>query len=588
MKKMKIGSIRNLNIGKKLGVSFILLLLITAFANIYAIVNLKKAGNLSNDLFNGPYQSTTEAMGIERDLVSIGRNISNAIFRDNPQDYKTIILSDFDSINKRLESIKAIDGADTSLITNIESSVSELKQQYETVYGFIEKGDTKKAADLTTLNSEYWAVYEKSAKGASALYDESYNDGIVFDKNVKQTVAKSAIISMILSVFAIVTGIIICLYTTKTLRQPIKEIELAANKMALGEYNFEIHYESEDELGVLSESMRNVSNKTKEMITDTVRILGEVSKGNFNVTTKVEYIGVFKSIKHTLDKITKDLSETISQIDVASQEVEAASDQVSSGSQMLAQGATEQASAIEELSATIMEVSDKVQDTAQNAKKANTLTLSSSREVKEGNEQMKQMIKAMQEISFTSNEISRIIKTIDDIAFQTNILALNAAVEAARAGSAGKGFAVVADEVRNLAAKSAEAAKNTSTLIENSIKAVDNGTGIVDNTAQSLQKIINTTNRTTALVDEIAKACEEEASAITQIKLGIEQISDVVQTNSATSEESAAASQELSGQAQMLKSLIEKFKLKGTKNNSKPDITFKKEDKEYFAMNELE
>ena len=295
--------------------------------------------------------------------------------------------------------------------------------------------------------------------------------------------SKAKFISIALSVFATVAGVVICVYVTKKLRQPIEEIEIAANKMAIGDFDITINYESEDELGILSNSMRQMSNKTKEIINDTVRVLGDVASGNFDTEPEVEYIGVFKNIEKSVVRITNDLSETMSQINVASEEVGAASDQVASGSQMLSQGSTEQASAIQELSATIIEISDKIKGTAKHAGEANVLSLSAGREVEDGNEQMKQMVKSMEEISFASNEIGRIIKTIDDIAFQTNILALNAAVEAARAGSAGKGFAVVADEVRNLAAKSAEAAKNTAILIENSIKAVDKGTKIVDYTA---------------------------------------------------------------------------------------------------------
>lgn len=223
---------------------------------------------------------------------------------------------------------------------------------------------------------------------------------------------------------------------------------------------------------------------------------------------------------------------------------------------MLSQGATEQASAIEELSATIIEIYEKVKDTAKHAGEVNILSLSAQKEVEEGNEQMEQMVKAMEEISYSSNEIGRIIKTIDDIAFQTNILALNAAVEAARAGQAGKGFAVVADEVRNLAAKSAEAAKSTSVLIQKSMESVNNGSKIADNTAISLQRIIETSSKTTELIGEIAKSSDDQAGAINQVTLGVSQISDVIQTNSATAEESAAASEELSGQAQMLKSVL--------------------------------
>ncbi|MEG2786633.1 MAG: methyl-accepting chemotaxis protein [Romboutsia sp.] len=577
---------KNLKIGRKLIISFMILLILMGFTSIYTISKLKQSEKLSHELFSGPYKVTTAAMGVRRDLVSIGRNNANAILRENPQEYRTTILKDFDSIDNRIKEIHSSFEGDSGLIDNLESSIVNLKQQYEQVYSVSEQGNYKGAKDMTAKGTPYYNAYDKCVEDSIAVNDKAEELGNQFNAGVEKASKSATIGSVGISTFTIIAGIVICLYITKSLKDPIEEIEAAADKMAEGDFNIDIEYESKDELGTLADSMRKMSNNTKEIINDTVRVLSEVAGGNFNVEPEVEYVGVFKAIETSVMSITNDLSETMAQINVAAEEVGAASDQVAGGSQMLSQGATEQASAIQELSATIIDISNKIKDTAENARTANSLTANSATQVKEGNEQMKQMVTAMEEISFTSSEIGRIIKTIDDIAFQTNILALNAAVEAARAGEAGKGFAVVADEVRNLAAKSAEAAKNTATLIENSIGAVEKGTGIVDSTAQSLQKIINTTNRTTVVVNDIAKASEEQASAINQVSLGVEQISEVVQTNSATSEESAASSEELSGQAQMLKSLIENFNLKSN-NGFKKSINFNEDETNYFNMNEF-
>ena len=576
----------NLKIGRKLTLAFGILLIISMCTSFYTVSKLKEAGELSHELYRRPYSQTNKTMRIRRDLVSAGRNIGNAMLETNPAKYKVIITKDFESAYENLKKVRETFKGDITLVDNLEKSIGNFEQEYLNVYAVIEQGNYKGAIEMSSENTAYSKAYDKCIEDAIKLNEVADASGAEFNKGVEDTISTATFTAFAISIFNILAGVVICLYVTKKLKQPIEEIEEAANKMAEGDFDINIEYESKDELGALSDSMRQMSIKTKELINDAVYVLNEVASGNFDVSTEMEYIGVFKDIEKSINKITYDLSETMSQINVASEEVGAASDQVASGSQMLSQGATEQASAIQELSATIIEISDKIKGTAENAQEANELTLDSGRQVKDGNEQMKQMVKAMEEISFTSNEISRIIKTIDDIAFQTNILALNAAVEAARAGSAGKGFAVVADEVRNLAAKSAEAAKNTSTLIVNSIEAVDKGTEIVDNTAKSLEKIIDATKQTTVVVEAIAKASEEQASAINQITLGIEQISEVVQTNSATSEESAAASEELSGQAQMLKSLIENFKLKDI-NSSKKHINFNNNEKNYFNMNEF-
>ncbi|MDU7967111.1 MAG: methyl-accepting chemotaxis protein [Paeniclostridium sordellii] len=575
---------KNLKIGKKLGLAFVILLVITAFSSFYVLFNLKKSSQQSHDLFRGPYQVTNNALGVRRDIVSIDQNVMNAVAGNKPKEHEISAQKDFESIDNSIKVLKENSRGDKQLIDNLEAAIANLKQQNQLIYSFLDKGDVANAQKIAvTEGSGYYQAYVDSVNSAKAIYEDEAARGVRFDKEIENTASKAMITSTTMCILSILAGVVICIYITKSLKQPIEELEVAANKMAVGDFDIDINYESKDELGSLSNSMRLMSNNTKDIIDDTVYVLSEIASGNFNVNPEADYIGVFKNIENSVYKITEDLSETMEQINLASEEVGTASNQVSSGSQMLAQGATEQASSIQELSATIIEISEKIKDTAKNAKEANELSLSAGHEVKDGNEQMRHMVKAMQEISFTSNEIGRIIKTIDDIAFQTNILALNAAVEAARAGEAGKGFAVVADEVRNLAAKSAEAAKNTATLIENSIEAVDKGSTIVDNTAISLQKIIDTTNKTIGVVDEIAKSSDEQASAITQVTLGVEQISSVVQTNSATSEESAAASEELSGQAQMLKSLIDKFNLKN--KYSKKSISFSDEDSNAFETN---
>ena len=319
---------------------------------------------------------------------------------------------------------------------------------------------------------------------------------------------------------------------------------------------------NKDETGILADATQDLVHRLSLIIGDVDYLLHEMAGGNLTVhsTCDTAYVGGFTGIHQAMHQLKVELGETLLKISRSSGEVASGSDQVSSGAQALSQGATEQAGSVEELSATIEDIFNQVKANAKSAEDASVQANETAEELKNGRVQMQKMTEAMEEISQTSGEIGKIIKAIEDIAFQTNILALNAAVEAARAGEAGKGFAVVADEVRNLASKSAEASKNTSALIENSNQSVQNGALIAADTKDSLDRIALSSERTVSLINEISRSSKEQADSIGQVNQGIDQISSVVQMNSATAEESAATSEELSGQAQILKQLIDRFR----------------------------
>lgn len=309
-------------------------------------------------------------------------------------------------------------------------------------------------------------------------------------------------------------------------------------------------------------------NRTMEAIAapinEATSVMREMAKGNLTVGMNGEYKGEYARIKNDLNTTIASFNEVLNEINGSAAQVASGSRQISDSAQALSQGSTEQASSIEELTASVEEIAAQTKQNAANADQANKLAISAKEGAAEGNEQMKEMLKAMNDINEASANISKIIKVIDEIAFQTNILALNAAVEAARAGQHGKGFAVVAEEVRNLAARSANAAKETTTLIEGTIVKVEGGTKIANKTADALNRIVDGVARAALLVGEIASASNEQAAGIAQVNQGIMQVSEVVQTNSATSEEGAAASEELSSQAELLKGMVDKFKLKKT------------------------
>lgn len=358
---------------------------------------------------------------------------------------------------------------------------------------------------------------------------------------------------------AIVMGLAIIRMITK----PLHEIEKAAHSMAEGDLNVEITYQSRDEIGSLAENMREMTRGYHSLINDISYMVKAMSKGDFCVNTQdaTAYKGDFAPILKSLDILRDNLSETLQQINESADQVSGSAEQIASGAQVLSQSSTEQANSVEELVASLQGMNNSIHEVVAHVTEGQENLRRTNQQVDTGHEQMQVMQKAMTEINASSNNIQKIIKDIDDIAFQTNILALNAAVEAARAGTAGKGFAVVADEVRNLAQKSAESAKTTAQLIEQSIQAVQKGQTITGEIAQTIDNMAAEAKNSLTLMEQISMASTEQADAVNQVLQGAEQISAVVQTNSATAEESAASSEELSGQANILKELVKKFRL---------------------------
>ena len=351
------------------------------------------------------------------------------------------------------------------------------------------------------------------------------------------------------------TGIAVAL--TKLIRSSFAKLTKAADEMAAGKVDVKIEKDNNDEFGMLMDDIQKVIDGTRYQ----AQIAQEVADGNLTVEVRPrsdeDVMGM------ALKKLVSNNQHALGNIKDAAYQVTTSSSQVASASEALAQGSTEQASAIEQITASIDDVAEKTKQNASQANVAASLMGQAIVDVKKGNEEMQQMVTAMQDINKASENISKIIKVIDDIAFQTNILALNAAVEAARAGEAGKGFAVVAEEVRNLAAKSASAAAETAEMIEDSIAKVEAGSKIAHETAVALEGITEVVKKSETIINEIADASNYQATAIAQIDQAIEQVSQVVQTNSATSQQCAAASIELSNQAGRVREMLAIYKLNG-------------------------
>lgn len=361
----------------------------------------------------------------------------------------------------------------------------------------------------------------------------------------------------------IVLGVIVTLFGFNITRS-VRKLTHVAGKIAAGELNVNVDVTGSDEVAVLGYNISRIVARLKtymEYIDEICDVLLEIGKGNLDFTLEHDYAGEFSRVKDELLRVQELLSQTLHEVVVAADQVSTGAEQVSIGAQSQAQGATEQAASAEQLTATVAQISEQINSSTHHLESANEEMTAVVTEIRSGDQKMEHMLQAMNEITQSSLEIEKIIKSIEDIAFQTNILALNAAVEAARAGQAGKGFAVVADEVRNLAGKSAEASKTTATLIEKALVAVQNGKTIADETAASFHRVFEGVNRVAEQTSHVVQNSEEQDKQVQQTAIGVDQISSVIQTNSATAEEAAAASEQLAGQARMMKKLVAQFRL---------------------------
>lgn len=472
------------------------------------------------------------------------------------KDYRTCVLgnwfysSDLSGVDSRIleliEEMKPIhqvihDSAQTVLDLNV-TDPEQAKEMYQ---------NTVKASvsQLVEILDEVAAISEDQVAGNQKDLDNSISvTGIV----------SIVVLLLILLMNALLVGLVV-----KRILVPIRDITESSRELAEGKLDFQIDVKSEDELGQLAGALNTSVKNLKLYISDISSVLDGIAQGDLGKESSITYIGDFVQIQTAIATISEQLNHTLSQIFASANQVDSGANQVAVGAQSLAQGATEQASEVDNLLQMVERITEQINNNAETAASTNREAEIVGENITVCNDQMQEMAEAMDQINACSSEISKIIKTIEDIAFQTNILALNAAVEAARAGSAGKGFAVVADEVRNLAAKSADAAKDTTALIEKTLRVVENGSILTGRTQESLNSVVSEAENVTRDVRKISEASKEQELAINTIKNGISQISTVVQSNSATSEESAAASEELASQAQLLKRLIGSFKLKG-------------------------
>ena len=559
-------SVKNLSISKKLKKVLIVAVIIISTITVATGVGLMYLKGQLESFVETEYASEISIQETATSILTLARDIRDAYIRaengENISSYDQNVKKYVNEITTELEYVYNInkDPEIARELENFGNNISKWINIGNEILTAINNKDMAKANKL--ILNDCPEVLDVIIEQVSLIGDRISTN---VQDDIQGTTRYIGIV-MIIIIVIIIIGLILITKVVQaiieSISNPVEEIKAAALEMAKGNYDLEIEYTSEDEIGVLADCMREMILFTKDNISNITEVLNKFAEGNFDVEIEDNYIGEFIEIKESLEKIVDSINNTFYDIKIVTEQVKDGSEQVASTAQIISEGAINQAGIIQELMAAIGQINEKVKVSTEQANSTNVLTRELGNQIELNNEKMNEMVTAMNKIEESSINIKSIINTIYSISEQTNLLALNAAIEAARAGESGKGFAVVADEIRKLAEESSVAVKNTEILIEDSISNVNNGKNIADEASEALNAVVGKAKEAVEVIGTIAKLTEQGAMSISEVYEGIDQIAEVVESNTAISEESAAASEELSSQSESLQNMIDKFKLR--------------------------
>lgn len=557
--------LKDKKVKEKLNYTFSVTLIFLIVCIVISLIGLFFISTRVKTFYQISYNNVKLANQSQSNLQEGAKNMLHACLIDDDSETQRrlkMAQDSFDNMTAMLEELSQTSFAEDELFETTLGNMDQINSLFIAFESFSRMHDSKSA--FAVYNIKYLSLFAQMAGNISTVeeIEDAHAAGMYHTANVIKYIC--IILEVLLGAISVFFGINLSKFLAGMLNDSIGELKESAAEMTKGNFDIEITFESQDELGELADAMRSMISDTRIIISDTSGMLEEMADCNFNIHAKLadRYVGIYENLLQSIRKLNYRLSETLRNISDASGQVSTGAFQLAQNAQALAAGATDQADAIEQLTETVENITNIATESAKSQEEAAENVNTVAKEAAKGKEEISRLLEAMERITNTSKEIENITVSIEEIADQTNLLSLNASIEAARAGESGRGFAVVADQIGKLAADSAQSAANTRELIAKSLTEIDNGNIITQNTAQVLEEVLNSMNEVQEIVKNASRASQSQAEMLKDISQNIEEISSVVQSNSASAEENSATSEQLTSQSDTMNSMIAEFRLR--------------------------